>query len=180
MELPKIKKTIKDLFEQDQADRSLLRDKDKSSEKIWNFIKARDRKRIETMKDILKANHKLNALGYFRAGIIFQHGGSVNMIKKAQALAKEGAALGHVKSKWLYAAATDRALMMQGKKQKFGTQYHRKKSENSPWELYPVNPKTTDAERKRFNVVSLRMAQKKAVLLNKRELKSKKTRPDSN
>ena len=53
----------------------------------------------------------------------------------------------------MYATTLDRALMYSGRAQKFGTQYFGKCSR-----LYVVDPRTTDAERKSYNVPSLEEA----------------------
>jgi len=72
--------------------------------------------------------------------------------------------LGFEKAKWLYAAAQDRLLIKQGKKQKYGTQYKRK---DGIWFLYPVNKSINDRERKKYNVPTLKESFSKLEGLNK-------------
>ncbi|MBI2482326.1 MAG: hypothetical protein HYV76_02080 [Candidatus Vogelbacteria bacterium] len=71
----------------------------------------------------------------------------------------------YTKARWLFAAITDRILVDQNKPQKFGTQYT-KKDANSPWVLRPINPKTTDAERKKYNVPTLKQMKGRLKKLN--------------
>jgi len=62
-----------------------------------------------------------------------------------------------VLAKWLYAATLDRALMNSGQAQKYGTQYI-SGSNGQCSRLYVVDPRTTDAERKSYNVPTLEEA----------------------
>jgi len=62
---------------------------------------------------------------------------------------KKGA--GDEDTRWLFAAATDRALMLEGKQQKYGTQFLEGKT------FWPVDPKTTDEERQAFGIKPLRL-----------------------
>lgn len=81
--------------------------------------------------------------------MLYQHGSVPLDYKKAKLFARRNINKGFEKARWLYAAATDRLLMKQGKKQKYGTQYVRNKGK---WSLYPVNLRTTNKERKKYNV----------------------------
>ena len=58
--------------------------------------------------------------------------------------------MGHVRARWLYAAATDRKLIREGKKQKYGTQFQI--SKNGIATPYPYAKSTTDVERSKFLV----------------------------
>ena len=156
---------IKEAFEQDQTDRrdtKLLR---LPTKKRWAYIKPRDAKRTTTMRQILTRNPKLRAIDYFRMGIIFQHGGTPEATRMAIRMAQRGMKMGHKKSRWLFAAATDRLLIQQGKKQKFGTQFQR--NEKGLWHLLPLNPRTTDADRRRYGVRSLQKLEKVVERLNR-------------
>lgn len=55
-------------------------------------------------------------------------------------------------------------------KQKFGTQYQ--KNAEGQWKLMPVASGTTDAERKKYNVIPLQKALNMAESMTKREQKS--------
>ena len=165
----KISDKIKKIFNADQKDRVSAKLKNYSDKERWGIIGARDRKRLLFLVRLLKKKLHLSGADYFRAAMIFQHGSDVKHIKKAQELAKKGMGLENEKCRWLYAAATDRILMMKGKKQKFGTQF---KKNGGKWELHPVQPGITDAERRRYNVLPLRKIKIVAGSLNRETGKS--------
>ena len=104
------------------------------------------------------------ARDYYHAAMIFQHAIEVSGNKLAQKLAKKSADMGEGDAKWLYAAATDRILMRQNKKQKYGTQYSQRCIAGSGdkveriFELYPYDENTTDEERRKYNVPTLEEA----------------------
>lgn len=158
------RKLIKDLLDRDQKDRSSSVFKRYSDRKRLSLIWKRDKYRIDSLVKILSKKPKLRGIDYFRAGLIFQHGQSLHLIKKAQVLASKSADLGYEPGKWLYAATTDRTLMMRGKKQRFGTQLRKRAG---LWELHPIQRKTTDAERKRYNVLPLQKIDKMLLLINR-------------
>ncbi len=161
----KITKIVKKLFDEDQGDRASIKFKKHTDKKRFQIIGLRDDKRIKKLQQILDKKPILHGIDYFRAGLIFQHGRSLNSIRKARELAKMSFGLGYKRGKWLYAAATDRLLMMQGKKQKFGTQFT-KNIETGKWSLHPIQPRTTDAERKKYKVKSLQKIKKMVDILN--------------
>ncbi len=165
-------KKIQQLFEEDQQDRRSKKFGRLSHKKRLQAIRTRDRKRITALQQLLKNHPKLRGIDYFRAGIIFQHGGIPNKIKRAQSLALRGMRLGHKKSRWLFAAATDRLLVMKGKLQRFGTQF--RKAENGIWELLPIKTATTDAERRKYGVRTLQGLKRMVLYLNRREISARK------
>ena len=171
MKTIQIQSQIKRLFEEDQNDRIQLRKKNYSSKKLWTILKKNDERRRNAVNKILSNKKiKLRGIDYFRIGVVFQHGGTTQTTAQAKLFAQKGIALGHDKSKWLYAAATDRLLLMQNKKQKFGTQYQ--KNAEGQWKLMPVSPSTIDAERKKYNVITLQKALNMAESMTKREQKT--------
>ena len=86
-------------------------------------------------------------------GWILKYGQTENVLRLAQKMAKKSFEHGYEKGRWLYAAATDRLCMTQGKRQKFGTQFGRR---DGTCELLPVQKTTTDAERRAYGVLSLK------------------------
>jgi len=161
-------KRIYKIFLSDQKDHGAVKIRTYNKEEDWKKLTKRDKKRQKNILKILK-NKKITFTceDYFRAGIIFQHGTTIADSKKAILLANKGAEMGNDKAKWLFAAATDRLLLRQGKKQKFGTQYQKK---NNKWQLNPVDKKTTDRERAKYNVITLKEARAKAESWNKEEV----------
>ncbi|MGV3591554.1 MAG: DUF6624 domain-containing protein [Gammaproteobacteria bacterium] len=69
----------------------------------------------------------------------------------AHFLAKAAAESGHDDARWLAAATYDRYLVSQGLPQKYGTQFSLN-HETGFFEFDPVDPKTTDAERREWDV----------------------------
>ena len=160
-------KRIYKIFSSDQKDHGAVKIRTYNNEEDWRKLAKRDIKRQRAILQILQ-NKKLvfTSEDYFMAGIIFQHGRTITDSKKAISLAKKGAEMGNDNAKWLFAAATDRLLLRQGKKQKFGTQYQ-KNNKSNKWRLSPVDKKTTDKERATYNVVTLKQAREKAERWNK-------------
>lgn len=126
-----------------------------------------------TEAELLEADHqrRVEVLGYLEAGqvqttrnlidaaFIFQHGNCSEHYLLANRLAQIALEAGDPEARWIYAAALDRYLMQQGKLQKYGTQYT---LVDGRYELYPVDPATTDAERAQYNVPPLAEAQARA------------------
>jgi hypothetical protein len=165
MEKDKLNKKIYKIFLQDQKDHGAVKIRTYKTKSDWEKLTKRDKKRQKNILDILK-NKYISFIGedYFMAGIVFQHGTTIKDSQKAINLARLGVKLNNDKAKWLYAAATDRLLMRKKKKQKFGTQYGKI---NGKWKLWPVISRTTDKERSKYNVVSLKEARARAEEWNK-------------
>lgn len=143
------------LYKADQGDRSKLRLGDKVGMKKMG---ERDRKRQREVITILRNKKSLTASDYYRAAMIFQHA-SGKVHKKAILLAKKSMDMGHVRAKWLYAAAVDRALVSVGKKQKFGTQFRVLKDDTAT--PFPIDKRTSDTLRLKYNVPPIAEAKKK-------------------
>jgi hypothetical protein len=140
---------LRQLFESDQAERRV------APEKIdWPRVRMEDRLRRERAAAILKRSSGLGADDYYRAAMVFQHGEALEDIETAHALALRAVELrpDYREARWLAAAALDRQLMMKGLPQKYGTQYKRI---HGRFELYPVDPSTSDVERSLWAVPTL-------------------------
>ena len=108
-------------------------------------------RRVEVLEYILNGQiHTARDLVY--AAFIFQHGDCSEHYHFANRLAQIAMDTGYSDARWIYAATLDRYLMSIGQPQKFGTQYTWVDGE---YQLYPVDPTTTDAEREKYNVPSL-------------------------
>ncbi len=147
------------LFSADQADRS-----GNPNDADWEEISIRDEKRKTELNKILALKPILSGEDYFMITMLHQHGKKISDIKKAKSFAYKSMKMGYEKSKWLYAATTDRMLMYGGEKQKYGTQY--KKLKSGRWVLWPVDRKTTDEERAKLNVNKMEDAKKLVDELN--------------
>ncbi len=89
----------------------------------------------------------------------FQHSSSRNDVWRAHELCMTAAELGYDNARWLAAPAYDRWLMYQDRPQKYGTQFP---FNGERWELWPVDPATTDDERAEWHVPSLEASLRQA------------------
>jgi hypothetical protein len=144
---------LRALYVDDQADRS--RDAPPPD------LVARDAARRVRVEELIDSGALETADDYYHAAMVFQHGGSLEHAWQAHLLARTAAELGSRGSpqwyhaRWLAAAAYDSWLMHQGKPQKYGTQYQARDGE---WELYQVDPTTSDGERAEWGVPPLHEA----------------------
>src|SRR5215469_19517 len=119
----------------------------------------RDRARRHRVAELLDAGAAESGEDFFHAAMVFQHGDRLDDSQRARDLALRAAELGHRPGRWLAAAALDRWLMRQDRPQKYGTQY---RSSGDGYELYEVDPATTDEERAAWDVPPLAEARRRA------------------
>lgn len=143
---------LRELFEQDQADRRGLT-------VLPPHIQERDAQRRQRVEAMLAAGLAHTPEDFFHAAMVFQHGGSMETAWRAYELAKKASEMDYEPARWLTAAAYDRWLLYQGKPQKYGTQYTRG---GRCWKLWTVDSTTTDEERAEWNVPSLEQALQRA------------------
>ncbi len=137
------------VFEEDQVDREENLNWDHDN--VWKGVQKRDEARRKEVLNILKEyEDSFTAIDFYHAAMIFQHGSGIEDFRRANDFAKRSMNMGYEKAKWLYAASFDRFLVHSGRMQKFGTQYRRNKE--GILELLPVDPKTTNDERAKYNV----------------------------
>jgi hypothetical protein len=133
-----VNEELRELFQQDQADRR--------AGPPDAAMQERDRARRRRLEALLAAGALRTAEDHSHAAMLLQHGETEADARRAHELAGRAAALGSAPARWLAAAAHDRWLVRQGRPQKYGTQWQRR-GPDGPWELWPVDPATTDAER---------------------------------
>ena len=143
---------LRKIFEEDQRDRRKNID--------WNNRKAvanliqQDTKRRTKVEKLLRCGEVTSAVDYYHAAIIFHHALESDYHLKAHQLAKKAVRLGYP-YRWIVAATWDRYCLRSGSKfQKYGTQFFWDEK-NRKTRLYPIDPSTTDNERKNFNVPPL-------------------------
>jgi len=141
---------LRALFEQDQADRD---------GGLRPDARARDDRRRRQVEALIAAGGLRDPEDYYHAAMVFQHGTKPAHYLRAHELASRGAELGVREARWLAAAAYDRWLMMNGRPQKYGTQY---RADGGRWVLWEVDPATTDAERAQWDVPTLAEAHARA------------------
>lgn len=150
---------LKKIFDKDQRDRG--DDVNWDNREIYRSIREKDRERRKSVDLLIKKGRLKTGKDYAYAAMIFQHGEKPAHYLKANKLAKIGSRLGDKLATWLVAATTDRYLLSIGKKfQKYGTQYIKNKK-TGKWELQPVDPRTTNEERRELNVLPIIQLKKK-------------------
>lgn len=149
-----------EIFEADQGARS--------QEQIdWEALRLQDQAHRDEVLALLRTGQLRTSVDYFNAGIVFQHGDTVEDYRMALALAQVAVALDpqNKPALWLTAAAWDRLLMKRGLPQWYGTQYHQP-DPAGPLELYPVDEAVvSDAERVRLNLPTLAEARARAAAM---------------
>jgi hypothetical protein len=118
-----------------------------------------DRRRRVEVLGYLEASQVQTTRDLVYAAFIFQHGNCPEHYLLANRLAQIAMEAGDPEARWIYAATLDRYLMHQKVPQKYGTQYT---VVDGRYELYPVDPATTDEERAQYNVPPLAVAQSRA------------------
>lgn len=118
----------------------------------WERLRVEDARRRVVVRGWVAAEAIQAPVDQWRAALIFQHGRSVEDFELAHRLAAASAAAGHDPARWLEAATEDRWRLARGLPQRWGTQYQ---DNDGRWELAPVDPATTDAERAARGLPSL-------------------------
>ncbi len=144
-----VRSAIESLYAQDRVDRAEVA----AGRLPPAALDARDNRRCRIVRQLLLDGHVdddlLRPHDAYRAAMVFQHGPGIASIRRARRLAMRAARCGLAEARQLAAAALDRRLMYEGKPQKYGTQYRR---EGGQWFLWPINPRTSDAERAKWAV----------------------------
>ena len=150
---PAISDRMRTIFSDDQEART-------KEDIDWETLSREDTERRAEVMGYLKKGQLTTGNDMYYAAFIFQHGNCPGHYQLANKLADKAMKLGYSDARWIYAATLDRYLLSVGKKQKFGTQYT--SVDGCTYVLEPINPKTTDAERRRFDVPPLAQAKARA------------------
>lgn len=142
---------LKGIYNQDQKDRAKLAKGDLT----WADLGKNDAVRKMEVEKLIKERRLKTGQDFLCAAMIFQHGGTLADYALAHFLAVCSADMDYIPKKneadprWLAAAAKDRWLVNYGLPQNYGTQF---KIVNGERIRFPVNPKITNAERKKWHV----------------------------
>ena len=112
------------LYAQDQADRPEGLDLEALESMDWDAVAARDSNRRAHVERLVRVDSLFTANDYYRAAMIFQHGGDSTAYRMARDLSMEAMRIdtSHAAAKWLSAASQDRYLLSIGEPQWYGTQ----------------------------------------------------------
>jgi hypothetical protein len=149
-----------ELFTADQADRS-------GDEIDWEAVSARDAARQARVKAMLAADVPRTGADFFHAAMVLQHSSKADDYLLAHELCVIAIGKGFDRARWLAAATEDRFLMSIGRPQRFATQY-RSDGPGTPVKLYQVDPEVSDAMRRHFDAPSLKEAQEREAMFNKK------------
>jgi hypothetical protein len=143
-----------ELYSEDQGERMLLiaqmQRTGQISMPIALKMNGNDARRKKELYDMLSVHTVTTPNDLEEAGLILQHGDDTTDYWTAHELALQAIALGDSNARQLAAITLDRYLVKQGKPQHFGTQAFQN-DKTGQWELYPVDPTVTDAERARWD-----------------------------
>ncbi|HBH71294.1 MAG: hypothetical protein UU88_C0013G0010 [Parcubacteria group bacterium GW2011_GWC1_42_11] len=167
-------KSLKTLFLEDQKDRISCVD--------FKIIVKNDRERRKLANVFLRNKEELTPEEIYYAAMFFHHSANKKDVKKARDLMLLNIRRSEFlkrknkwveKSKWLYAAATDRLLVRDGKPQKYGTQFYQK-TIDSPRELFEYDKNTTDKERTSLHVPTLKQTLRNLERMDRKQQQDKK------
>ena len=131
---------------------------------------SRQTARIKKVHELFDAKRVVSADDYLWASAILVESDSLEELNNAYEVALEAARLGEDRGFRVAAEACDKQLVKQGMHQRYGTQYMWEPVLGA-WRLYPLDPRTSDAERKGMGVEPLEELKKKEALLNARVTK---------
>ncbi len=138
-------KDLKQLYEEDQADR-------KPGVVDWSVVGKNDRRRRQRVFELIAENALKSGDDFYHAAMILQHGDKPDHYLLSHILSGAAARLGTKPAIWLSAASLDRYLQMIGQPQVFATQY-KNDHETGEWTMEPIdNDLIPDALRQVYNV----------------------------
>lgn len=118
-------------------------------------VQKRDKERLNAVLQMIKNGKLVTGRDYWQAAMVLQHGKKAEHYKLANRLCLKAIESGEKNARWLYAASFDRLMVNSGEKyQKYGTQF--RKNNKNKWELWPIDPGTTDKMRAEYDVPSLK------------------------
>jgi len=115
-------RSIKQVFEEDQADRANL-DYSKITKETWQKVLDRDSARREETRQLLASGAAKTGEDFRDASFIFQHGHKPEDFLLAHVLAMAAITKGDATARFISAATLDRYLQSLKQPQVFGTQY---------------------------------------------------------
>ena len=128
------------------------------------FVSAQQ-SRIEKVRAFNEAGELQSAKDYYNASWILVSSQKPDDLILARDLALESVERGDDRAFRIAATAIDKLLRIEGKPQRYGTQYEYIEFLRR-WRLYPIDPATTDAERESMGIQPLRELYEREERLN--------------
>ncbi len=122
-------------------------------------VDAQDRNRIKALS---MAGKLKTGDDFHEAGYIMHLGIDSSDFLAAMRFADSAISLGDTSARSLFAHAEDKYLMSLGRPQKYGTQFHMDEKTGKV-KSYPIDPHTTDADRREMGLPTLKVLQKEAI-----------------
>lgn len=168
--------------QKDNSELQKMYNEDQSSRMVknidWTVLSKQDKERENRVFEMIKAGEIVTGMDYYNSAMIFQHGNDTIASSMAVSHMKKAIELDSRINKWLLAAAIDRDLMRRKKPQIYGTQYVSNNTTNGKFVRYQIDStKVTDAERKAYNVETLKEQVEKERLMNLKSLVELTTKP---
>lgn len=124
------------------------------------------KERADKVREILeKQGAELKALDELHAALVLVESDRPEDLEAAMMIALKAAEDGENRGFRVAAEAQDRLLVKRGMAQRYGTQFVWEPV-NRIWRLYPVDPRTTDAERKAMGVPAMSELKAREAKLN--------------
>ncbi|HRW05890.1 MAG TPA: hypothetical protein P5121_12380 [Caldilineaceae bacterium] len=136
-----VSSTLALLYEQDQA----ARQAGFADLKSFLTLTLGDWQRLQKVRRMVDAQLLATTLDHYHAALLLQHGHDPNDFRRAQQLAEQAAQMGEPRGIKLSALAEDRYLISMGQPQRYGSQFVCTPPQG--WQLQPVGPAVTDADR---------------------------------
>jgi hypothetical protein len=114
----------------------------------------RHAERAGRVREMVAAGEVTKGMDRFHASVILVETEDLENLKLAEQLALQSADQGVELGRRVAAEAIDKQLVKQGLPQRYGTQYEWVVVLRA-WRLYPIDPRTTDADRRAMGVPSL-------------------------
>lgn len=124
--------------------------------------------RAGRVREILESQGaELTPQDEFHAALVLVESDRAEDLDAAMLIALKAAEGGENRAFRVAAEAQDRLLVKRGQAQRYGTQFAWE-AVNKMWRLYPIDPRTTDAERKAMGVPSLAELKQQEAQLNEK------------
>ena len=146
---------LDELLAADQRARSGMAGANQLSEEASARLDKEDAERRAEVLRLLGQGRLSTAQDMEKAATIFNHGRCLDHFALASVLAAEAVARGGTQARRTYAVTLDRYLVAAGRPQKFGTQMRGVPGQPGACEVAPVDPATTDEERRAYGVEPL-------------------------
>ena len=110
--------------------------------------------RADEVREMVAKGQVTKGMDKFHAAVLLVENGATEDLKLAEQLAMQSADQGVELGRRVAAEAIDKQLVRQHLPQRYGTQYEWVPVLRA-WRLYPIDPKTTDSDRRAMGVPSL-------------------------